>query len=403
MASRRGLQISLLVFSMSSDLSNVSSFDLVIAGGGLSGGLLALALHKARPEMKVALVEAGETVGGNHLWSSFESDLSDTANALVAPLVTHRWPATDVRFPNYARTLAGTYRTVSSAKLDAVVRAVPSLHVLTESRIAALYSDRVQLVTGEVLEAPTIVDARGQSLYRTLDLGWQKFLGQEVELEEPHGLAHPIIMDARVPQFGGYRFVYVLPFDERRCLIEDTYYTDGDQLDQATLRARIADYAKSKGWEIRQILREEHGVLPIAIGGDLRAYLKELPLEVVPLGMAAALFHPVTGYSFPDAAHMAVAIAENTNLQGEKLAEFVRIRASELWEGRRFYHLLNKMLFRAALPEERWKILERFYRLDAGLISRFYAGQSTGGDKLRILAGKPPVPIGRAIRALVRG
>ena len=60
------------------------------------------------------------------------------------------------------------------------------------------------------------------------------------------------------------------------------------------------------------------------------------------------------------------------------------------------------MLFRAAEPQERYRVLERFYRLDAGLIARFYAGQSSMFDRARILAGKPPVPIRRAITA-VRG
>ena len=45
-------------------------------------------------------------------------------------------------------------------------------------------------------------------------------------------------------------------------------------------------------------------------------------------------------------------------------------------------------------------MLERFYRLPTPLIERFYAGEATLGDKLRILSGKPPVPIGRALSCL---
>jgi lycopene beta-cyclase len=59
------------------------------------------------------------------------------------------------------------------------------------------------------------------------------------------------------------------------------------------------------------------------------------------------------------------------------------------------------MLFLAADPAERYRVLERFYGLDEALIARFYAGRSTAADKLRIVAGKPPVPVGRALRALV--
>jgi lycopene beta-cyclase len=62
--------------------------------------------------------------------------------------------------------------------------------------------------------------------------------------------------------------------------------------------------------------------------------------------------------------------------------------------------MLDKMLFRAADPDERYRVLERFYRLDPQLVRRFYAGRSTLFDKVRVLTGKPPVTIPRAMRAI---
>ena len=62
--------------------------------------------------------------------------------------------------------------------------------------------------------------------------------------------------------------------------------------------------------------------------------------------------------------------------------------------------MLTKMLFAAARPEQRYRMLERFYRLPQPLIERFYAGRSTPADALRILAGKPPVPISSALASL---
>ncbi len=59
------------------------------------------------------------------------------------------------------------------------------------------------------------------------------------------------------------------------------------------------------------------------------------------------------------------------------------------------------MLFRAAEPDRRYQVLERFYRLGPDLIARFYAAESRRTDQLRILSGRPPVPIGRAMRSLV--
>jgi lycopene beta-cyclase len=62
--------------------------------------------------------------------------------------------------------------------------------------------------------------------------------------------------------------------------------------------------------------------------------------------------------------------------------------------------MLTSMLYGAAAPDHRYKVLERFYGLSEPLIERFYAGQSTPSDALRILAGKPPVPIGAAMASL---
>ena len=75
----------------------------------------------------------------------------------------------------------------------------------------------MRLVDGRRLTAPLVIDARGPRRSRRLVLGWQKFLGQEVRLAAPHGLARPIIMDATVSQLDGYRFLYVLPTGLTAC------------------------------------------------------------------------------------------------------------------------------------------------------------------------------------------
>ena len=71
--------------------------------------------------------------------------------------------------------------------------------------------------------------------------------------------------------------------------------------------------------------------------------------------------------------------------------------ALDTWRARGFSRLLNRMLFRAAEPAERWRVLQRFYGLPQPLVERFYAGRSTRRDALRVLSGKPPVPILRAL------
>ena len=87
-------------------------------------------------------------------------------------------------------------------------------------------------------------------------------------------------------------------------------------------------------------------------------------------------------------------------MPGQQLAALLETRARRHWSRTGFYRMLGSMLFGAARPRERYRVFERFYRLNEGLIERFYAGESRLKDKARVLMGKPPVPVGRAISAL---
>ena len=71
-----------------------------------------------------------------------------------------------------------------------------------------------------------------------------------------------------------------------------------------------------------------------------------------------------------------------------------------LWKSGGYFRFLNRMMFGAAAPPDRRFIMERFYRLPEPLISRFYAGRLTWRDRVRIFSGRPPVPVGRALRCL---
>jgi len=375
--------------------------DVAIAGGGLAGGLIALALAARRPELAVVIVEEGDAIGGNHIWSFFDTDVEPGHRWLVDPLVAHGWQGYTVLFPRRRRQLPQSYASVHSERLDAAVRAaLPAGRVLTGCHLLGVGPTALVLENGTRIEAGGVIDARGAADLGLLDLGWQKFVGQIVRLDAPHGLERPVVMDATVEQIDGYRFVYLLPGSADTLLIEDTYYSDGPALDRAAIAARIADYAAGRGWRIAEVLREESGVLPVALGGDFEAYWRSGGNRVAKAGVRAGLFHPTTGYSLPDAIRTAMLVADLPDLTAPALHDALHDHAAAAWKGRGFYRLLDKMLFRAARPVERIKVFERFYGLDAGLISRFYAAKSTVFDRIRILAGKPPVPVGRAIAAI---
>lgn len=375
--------------------------DLAIVGGGLAGGLIALAVARMRPELKIVLIEQGDHFGGNHIWSYFASDILPEHRWLTAPLVTYGWSGYDVHFPGHSRTLDNIYYSIESERLDWVLRHnLPKEALMTGREVKAVSPRLVVLDGAQRITAGGVIDARGGGELHHLDCGWQKFTGQLMQLSEPHNLTKPIVMDATVEQHDGYRFVYVLPFGMDKLFVEDTYYSDKPDHDPRRYRQRLAEYADGKGWKVERVLREESGVLPVVMGGDLESYWASGSGRTAKAGTRGAFFQAVTSYSLPDAVRNAIFIAEQPDLDGDKLNGLMRKRAEDQWQDSAFYRMLNRMLFRGVEESERYKILERFYRLNPRLIERFYAGKSTLGDKARILAGKPPIPIGRAIKAI---
>lgn len=384
-----------------------AEFDLVLAGGGLANGLIALRLAQLRPDVRVAIVEAGPAIGGDHTWSSFGLDINDEQRRWTQPLFAHRWDRYSVRFPRHARTLNVGYGSSNSEKLAAAVAAaLPPDHIITRVPVVAITPTSVTLADQRVLHCKGVIDGRGQNKSQNntgaLDLRWQKFLGQEVELAQPHGLDGPIIMDATVPQHDGYRFVYTLPFGPRHLLIEDTYFSDGRDLAPDLLRRHIADYAVSQGWQITAVTREEAGILPLAIGGDIEKFLDEGIPGVARVGLAAGLFHPVTGYSFPDAVRMADMIAALPAFDSATIHRAARDHAIRVWNSRGMYRILNRMLFLAAHDEERRTILERFYEHPDDLVGRLYAADNRLNDWPKVFSGRPPIPPLRALSTLLR-
>lgn len=355
--------------------------DYALVGGGLQAGLIALAVRALQPTARLAIVERAPTLGGNHTWCFHAGDLPPGSAAWIDPLVVARWAQNEVAFPGRQRVLASSYACITSTRLDERVRAVVDELWLGEAA-TAIEPHRVATATRE-LTATVVIDARGPDRIATAGSGWQTFVGQEL-IVRGHGLVRPVIMDATVPQRNAFTFVYVLPLDEDRLLVEDTAFADAPYLDVAEGRAAIAAYAAARGWVVERIEREETGVLPLPLALEPPAP-QGSPLVA---GYAGGWFHPVTGYSFPVAARLAALIAAlpARELFGPALAAHAAAHRTQI----AFALRLNRMLFRWFPPTQRYHVLERFYGFSEDTIRRFYALELTARDRARFFLGRPP-------------
>ncbi|MFZ9596306.1 MAG: lycopene beta-cyclase CrtY [Bdellovibrionia bacterium] len=387
----------------------MAQWDWILVGGGLANALIALFLKRLRPEIRVLLLEQSSQLGGNHTWSFHRSDVPSLAFELLQPLIRSSWDSYTVVFPSYRRDLPGGYHSITSERLHAVLSEQLGSALRLGAQAISLTPDAVTLSGGLTLQAQAVIDGRGfpQDLLTRpgFQAGYQKFLGFDVKLSAPHGLTAPLLMDVSCPQpQDGYQFFYCLPWSDDELLIENTYYSHSSELTLPQLKEQILHYAQAKGWSIEQILREEVGVLPIPLSGHLRDYQQEADgqfNQAVPcVGVRAGLFQPVTGYSLPQAAELALALSAQSDLRSDAVLDFLQRHRKRVWKKGRYFRFLNRMMFRASDGPERYRIFESFYRHRAPLIERFYSGNLNTLDYARILMMKPPVSVYRALKAV---
>lgn len=370
--------------------SSPQEFDYALAGGGLQNGLVALAVLEQRPDAKIALIERGTSIGGNHVWCFHAGDLPETLGTLVDRLTVKSWSGYDVMFPGYERRVDQPYAALTSARLDEVVQAAfvrsKRSELLLGAAVVRASRHEVELDSGRRVRAKVVISATGPGRPGSVrGVGFQKFLGLELELSSSNPCELPILMDARVPQLDGLRFFYVLPFARDRVLVEDTYFSADPELDTEFVRREVLAYAKRAGYAVRRIVREETGVLPLPTRNGVP--IQSTTDQPFKGGYAGGFFHPTTGYSFPAAARLAELVAQTRpEALGPAWANFCAGHARQF----RYLVFLNRLLFHAFAPERRYGAMERFYRLPEPTLSRFYAMRLTPGDRVRILCGKPP-------------
>jgi lycopene beta-cyclase len=385
------------------------NYDVIFIGGGLAAGLSALILRDKRPELKVLILEARDlsTPELPQTWSfqTLPSDIDPSQTKLFSQvkeswlgrLISRSWTGYTVRFPELSRHLDIPYHSIRSKDFWTYLKAELGPSLIFASTVTEVKGNTVTVDSGAQWKAKRIIDSRGWAKDAFPVAGYQKFVGLNLKLKVPHGLKEPILMDATVKQVDGFRFLYTLPWDDYNLLIEDTHYSDDAELDIPHYREEILAYAKAQGWAIDSVGEMEQGALALPSFSKQNFFAEKLSPGTSQLGVRAGLFHATTGYSIYDAVLGAEQLLNNIDLDSKALELNLSRYSDERWGAQEFYRRLNNMLFFAALPEKRYRVLERFYQHDSDLISRFYAGKTNGHDKFRIMSGKPPIPMKPAI------
>jgi lycopene beta-cyclase len=371
--------------------------DLILIGAGLANCVLAWFLRARRPELKLLIFESAFEIPKARTWSFHRTDLSADEFNLIRPLVSKEWPGYEVRFPEISRAFSSGYCSVRPEDLEKRMIEMFGADLRFGTPVEKFDSQSVRLANGEEFSATSVIDGRGLNAFANQPIGYQKFFGLHARFKGPHGLTQPILMDATVEQRDGYRFIYVLPWSESEALIEDTYYSNSAKLDLESSEFSIREYAAAHGWQIETVLSRESGALPIPLHA---MEFGERVGSVPRVGVSGGFFHPVTGYSLPDS----VRVADRLTQVATPTSASVLTALKNYFDSRsadwKYLCLLNRLMFEAAKPNERYRVLQHFYRLSDSLVANFYRGSLTVTDRVRILSGKPPVPMAAALKCI---
>lgn len=371
-----------------------SAFDLVFAGAGCAG--LSLLWHLGHvgwaewPNQRILLIDPAAKTQNDRTWCFWE------AGAGPFEAIVHRqWSQLD---------FYGAHDTQPQA-LDIAPYAYKMIRALDFYRHIGAWlatQPNVTLVQDEVLAITENTDASvvvtrggeyaGKLIFNSIPHLFeplakpqhirllQHFCGWFIRSQQPiFDPARATLMDFRVPQSTDTRFVYTMPFDAQRALVEFTVFSrallpraDYDAALKAYLHTHLglADGAYA-------IEDTEFGVIPMTDA----PFARQPRPRVVNIGSAGGRTKASTGYTFQriqrDSQHIAAQFANPT---AQSLAQSLR----EPMRARAMDGILLNVLDNQRYPGHR-VFSDLFQRNPASLIFKFLDEQSNLSDDLRIM------------------
>ncbi len=293
------------------------AFDYIIAGAGAAGLNLAHALIRAGlTDKRILLADRAPKTANDRTWCFWER--GDNA---LEPLIYRRWKRLAFHSDRFSKLLNPApyvYKMLRGIDFyrhmdDWLARQPNITRVYGEISAVECTADGASITVDGVSHHAAYAFSslpqpdRPPNPQRHYLL--QHFLGWVIETEAPRfDPAVATLMDFRIPQHAETRFVYTLPIDERRALVEFTVFSRAllpRQVYSAELRAYIE---QRLGIDEFRVEHDEFGVIPMS-----DAEVERRPgAHVMTIGTAGGVTKPSTGYTFlrsqRDAARIAAAL-----------------------------------------------------------------------------------------------
>jgi lycopene beta-cyclase len=356
--------------------SKSTNIDIAIIGGGSAGITLAAKLSK----LSAVVVEPKTPTERDCSWALWASGAQKTQFKAAIKGSWQQWRVVDHHTEVLHSSEKFHYISLSAAKYMAqceseLVKGVDLIRAVAEN-IRPQGTGAAFSAAGQQYNTKRIYDSRPPKV--STDSLKQHFLGWDIRTKNP--ITNPKIatlMDFRVDQSRGLHFIYVLPFSDRRLLIESTMISKNLE-DKEWYRQAIQQWLEEQEIEVEEKLSEEIGVIPMQS-------LNPLTVKPGAIGAASGAVRLSSGYAFASIQAQISKLAE-----GISRGDFsVPVPISP------FLNYMDK-IFNGVLmaqPELGVTIMVRTAKsLDADGFARFMLGSATFIDWAKVILAMPKIP-----------
>lgn len=381
----------------------MNRYDYIIAGAGCAGLSLAYQLLQTPlREKSILLIDREPKTQNDRTWCFWEAG----KNAFDS-VVCRQWQQMQFHGENFSAALdLGNYR----------YKMIRSADFYRFAQNALADQPNVDLVYGEISGLQNSANGAEVTVNgKTYQADWafsslyhwekqpirkgyhyllQHFMGWEVQTLSPFfNPEQATLMDFRIDQHGQTRFVYVLPVDERRALVEFTVFSEA-LLPEADYKAELQHYLRQYlQLPTYKVIHQEFGVIPM----NDHPFASQTGERIMHIGTAGGQTKPSSGYTFRRIQQQTQAIVQALLTTGKPLINQPAASRFNLYDSM----LLNIMAKKRHATKDIFTHL--FQRNQTETILKFLDEQTSFAEDLQIMASVPATPFLMALADVLAG
>lgn len=383
-------------------MSKAKVYNYIIAGGGCAGlSLLWNIMHSEKLKNKqVLLIDSALHPEQEKIWSFWGREPLPFSN-----IISHSWNRMQVVVDGhrYSRKLRkNPYHCIRSDEYRNLVleKAAEFKNIEILESAVIEFEFKYGLVRVDTLAG----SFRGNYLFQSIKsfpkeesgkqshiILKQHFVGWEIESIKPvfnPGTIH--FMEFIPPVQNGVNFFYVLPFTEKKALIEFTAFSPSS-FKQEVYEEKNIDYITEK-LHLKpgeyKIIREETGVIPM----ETRQYEQHTGKRIFHIGTVSGAAKPGTGFAFAHIQEQTQKLTEA--LENDSLDSYLKPDNSRRIF--RAFDILFLHIIEQSGPDAMKTFSKLFRKNSFDRILSFLAEQSNTFQNLRIMFSVPSVPFIKA-------